>query len=78
MSSKDGIQSNVVILPTNFFYNIHWSSGIDWDNAMLVPSPYAQETDNSIIFRFNYTEVRELFEMKRMIAGRVVSPGIND
>ena len=71
-SAGDVVGGNAIVLATNYVYNLHWSTGIDWDHALLVPSPYANETDNTIILRFNYTEVRELFEIKRMIAGRVM------
>ena len=43
--SKDASQANVVILPTGYTYNIHWGTGIDWDHTLLVPSPYAEESD---------------------------------
>lgn len=38
---------------------------------MLVPSYYAETTDPPIVLRFNYTETRELFEIKKMIANKI-------
>ena len=39
---------------------------------MIVPDEYALDTDPSIILRFNYTIQRELFEIKKMIAGSII------
>ena len=48
---------------------MHWNLGIDFDHTMLMPSYYAEATDPPIILRFNYTENRELYDMKKMIGG---------
>ena len=43
---------------------------------LIVPDENALDTDPSIILRFNYTLQRELFEIKKMIAGRIPA-GLN-
>jgi len=68
---KDGKGGMAAPYITGYMYNIHWGEGIDWDHALLVPSLYAEESDPPVILRFNYTEVRELFEIKKFLAGGV-------
>ena len=49
---------------------------INWNHMLIVPDENALDTDPSIILRFNYTLQRELFEIKKMIAGRIPA-GLN-
>jgi hypothetical protein len=44
-------------------YNVWWASGLDWTHlAINVNYPYIQ-SGPAVIFKFNYTENRELFEI---------------
>ena len=42
-------------------YNIWWLTGIDFTHIAIELSPLYQDSEPAIIFRFNYTENRELF-----------------
>jgi hypothetical protein len=62
------------VFAEDYTYNVHFRFGIDWDHLMLVPSSYSDATDKGIVLRFNYTENRELFEIKKMIANKIKLP----
>lgn len=70
---KDAIFSNALVLPTDYVFNIHFKEGVDWSHLLVQTSYYSTPTDKTTVLRFNYTEQRELFEIKKMLAGKVVS-----
>lgn len=45
-------------------YNIWWHTGLDFDHLSVSSSYYMKPTDPSIIFKFNYTLNRELYEIQ--------------
>lgn len=45
-------------------YNIWWLTGLDFDHLSVFSSYYMKPTDPSIIFKFNYTLNRELYEIQ--------------
>jgi len=47
-----------------------WRAGIDWRHFLVGLSESWQTTDDAIIAEFSYIDVRELYEMYRMIGGR--------
>ena len=40
---------------------------------LVVPSPNYDPTDKTIVFRFNYTETRELYEIKKFSTGKATT-----
>ena len=42
-------------------YNVWWGTGIEFTHLALVSDPNYLVTEPGIIFKFNYTENRELF-----------------
>jgi hypothetical protein len=42
-------------------YNIWWLTGLDYDHLNIDVSTFFEDTDPAIIFKFNYTQTRELF-----------------
>ena len=42
-------------------YNLWWGTGIDFSHMALFTTPLFSDTDDGIIFKFNYTQNRELF-----------------
>ena len=67
----DGKFSYSAIFAVGYSYNIHWGLGVNWDHMMLQPDYLTEITDPPIILRFNYSIQRELFEIKKMIGGRI-------
>jgi len=59
------------------YYNAWWNLGLDWTHVALAPSLYFKAEDPGVIFRFNYTETRELFENTRMLGGVLEYPFIS-
>jgi len=62
-------------------YAIWWES-IDFNNLAIDLSPLFDDSDSGIVFKFNYTAHRELFDIYHLInlekAGDSVMPLIND
>jgi hypothetical protein len=50
-------------------YNIWWLTGLDFDHVDIVVSTLFEDTDPAIIFKFNYTQNREIFEIGHLING---------
>ena len=44
-------------------YNVWWLTGIHFTELSIELSPPIHETEKAILFRFNYTQTRELFEI---------------
>ncbi len=65
----DGKFDFVSIFPTGYVFNLHFYTGIDWKHLLLSPSEFTESADKSIILRFNYSETRELFDIKKVLAG---------
>jgi hypothetical protein len=63
---KDGFG---VALALGKIYNVHWQRGINFDNLGVQPSEYFSLTDPGYVIRFNYTDVRELYDISRLVAG---------
>lgn len=59
-------------------YAVWWNAGIDFRSLTIVPpSPaYADVAAPAIILRFNATEFREVYEVRRVILGVVQTPKI--
>lgn len=67
----DAIYSYAAILPTGRVISIHFKEGVDWTHMFIVPSYYATPEDKTTVLRFNYTDQRELYEIKKMVAGNI-------
>ena len=44
-------------------YNVWWLTGLDFTHLAIEASQLFEDADDAIIFKFNYTETRELFEI---------------
>lgn len=66
---KDFKDGYAAILPTGHVFNLHWNDGIDFDRMAIYGSYIAEASDDTTIFRFNYTEHRELFELYDRMGG---------
>lgn len=44
-------------------YNIWWLTGLDFIHLAMEVSTFFNDSDPAIIFKFNYTTHRELFEV---------------
>ena len=42
-------------------YNVWWGTGVDFSHMALFTTPLFSDADDGIIFKFNYTQNRELF-----------------
>jgi hypothetical protein len=69
--SSDIEDSVVGTFATGEVYNLHWRYGIDFRFMGIQPTPLWKESDKSVVIRFNYTETREKFEIKRIVSGVV-------
>lgn len=53
MINEDGY---VMVLPPNNVYNVHWgSTGTDWEHMRINTNCYTEDTDETIVLRFNHT-----------------------
>lgn len=57
-----------------YIYNIWWNLGIDFTHMAISPSMYFDASEPGVLFRFNYTETRELFEITNMVSGKLQLP----
>jgi hypothetical protein len=53
--NKDGLDTYVGVFPVGYTYNIHFFTGVDFENLLIVNSIHAEESDDPIILRFNHT-----------------------
>lgn len=53
--TKDGLESYVGVFPVGYTYNIHFLTGVDFNNLLLVNSIHALESDPPIVIRFNHS-----------------------
>lgn len=60
----------------NKIYNTWWNYGMDWTHVAIAPNQEFATADPAVIFRFNFTETRELFEVGRMVGGVLQTPFI--
>ena len=45
---------------TGYIYNIHWQDGsLDWTHMNFYPTPVWKAADKGVLFRFNYSDIRE-------------------
>jgi hypothetical protein len=44
-------------------YNLWWLTGLDFTSLKMASSNYLLETDDAVLFRFNYTLHREAFDI---------------
>ena len=51
-------------------YNLHWLDGLDFDELIINPYNYFETTDKAVVFRFNYSDNREVFEVCRNYGSR--------
>ena len=62
-------------------YNIWWLTGLDFDHMAMEVSQLFTDNDPAIIFKFNYTLNRELYEIghlvNRQISGALTTPTYN-
>ena len=61
---------------TGRIYNIWWGSGIDFTYLDTFTSPSFLDSEKGIIFKFNYSESRELYRVAPMVGG--VRPNLLD
>ena len=54
---------------TGEIYSIWWGTGIDFSHLSISASPLYSSDDKGIIFKFNYTQNRELFRVGPMRGG---------
>lgn len=73
-SSEDGINSYVAILPTDYSFNVHWNTGIDWSHLLIYPSYESQPEDKSIVLRIPYFSEKEIFDVNRFVAENPMKP----
>ena len=52
---------------TGRVYNIWWLTGIDFTHLAVDISQLYEDADEGIIFKFNYTDTRELFEIGHLV-----------
>lgn len=50
-------------------YQIWWGAGLDFSHLTMHTTPIFDAVDDGIIFKFNYTENREMFEIGSMSGG---------
>lgn len=55
---------------TGRIYNIWWGTGLNFNHMAMVTSNFYTSTDKAILFKFNYTQNRELFEIGPLRQGR--------
>lgn len=49
---------------TGYIYNIHWQNGnLDWTHMNFYPTPVWKPEDKGLVFRFNYTDIREDYDI---------------
>ena len=53
---------------TNNYYNVHWRYGIDFTHLAIAPNREWTDSDG-VVLRFNYTDVRELFQIGKWFEG---------
>jgi hypothetical protein len=71
---KDKAQAWASPFALGYTYNVWWNFGIDFTHMSVVPSVYFSDTEPGLLFRFNYTETRELFEITQMVSGTLQLP----
>lgn len=54
---------------TNRVYNIWWGTGINFKHLAMVSSHLFAQQDKGIVFKFNYTQNRELYEIAPLRQG---------
>lgn len=52
---------------TGRVYNVWWEDGLDFTHMAVDVSKLFTDSDNAIIFKFNYTENRELYEIGQLV-----------
>lgn len=52
-------------------YNIWWLTGLDFSHLHIEISRFFEDSDPAIIFKFNYTQNRELFEIGQWVQGSI-------
>lgn len=55
-------------------YNIWWLTGLDFDSLKMTSSNYFKDTDPGIVFKFNYTNNRQLYEIGAIRPGEPLDP----
>lgn len=58
---------------TGRIYNIWWGTGIDFTYLDTFTSPSFLDTEKGIIFKFNYSDNRELYRVGPIIGGAPLS-----
>lgn len=61
---------------TDRIYNIWWGTGINFQHLAMVTSHLYEQNDKGIVFKFNYTLNRELFEIAPLRQGRGFSKSL--
>jgi hypothetical protein len=67
----DGSGQYSMIFADDYLYNVHWNSRLDWSHLAVIPSMKAEDSDKTIIFRYNYTEYREIFDVFERKLGKL-------
>jgi len=63
MDSKHNKKTYALPYITGRMYNLWWLTGLDFTSFKLVSSDYFKDTDDAVLFRFNYTLQREAFDI---------------
>lgn len=58
---------------TGRIYNIWWGSGIDFSHLSIFSTPRWTPSDKGIVFKFNYSENREFYNIGPMVAGNLLT-----
>jgi len=69
---KEGKEMFASTYATNYVYNVHWRFGIDFMHMLVAPSSYYDPSFDSIVLRFNHSDVRELYEVFRVAGNKYV------
>lgn len=59
---------------TDRVYNVWWLTGLDFTHVAMDVSKRFQDSDRAIVFKFNYTENRELYEIGHFMNGAITTP----
>ena len=71
-------ESYASVFATGYVYNIHFNFGSSDPTSMgIFASPLFTPTDKGIVLRFNYSAVRETFDIFRNEGGRFTKTYVN-
>lgn len=68
---NDIIPSWTVPVITKSIYHVMFGGGIDFDNMGIIPKYKWKPTDSGVIFRFNNTKTREVYDSNIYYGGKI-------